>query len=178
MNILNPIQTRWMISSGSSQLELLSQESGDTAIEFDAAFLPSSNDVAYPFGDLVYARVRVIFEDMLYLRVTRNLDRYGLEGVGYDCSRLPSISVATLDEDLLRFRSKWAASSVCPESNFYTLEDSSWAQSVGDDSNGLKHFVVKGTDMMVELLAKEWREIESLEKALSAATNNSVYVPH
>ena len=150
-----------MISSGCSHLELVIHESGETAMEFDAASLPADTYREFPYGDLVYVRIRIVFEDALFVKVNRNLDRFGLEGLGYDCSALPSITVESLDEDLLQFRSKWATMRSCPDSNFYVIEDSSWLKSIGDAGEGLQHFVVKGVDILIELLAKDWREVES-----------------
>ena len=158
-NQLCSIETRWMLSVSVSSIHMTLEEGTDAVVEFDAAFLPSERSLSFPFGDLEIKRVRIRFENAQWSKTYPLLDRHGLDGKGFDLSRTTRLSINNLEQKLTEFRAKWAHSQTCPDSNFYLVENSTWIDEQNAACFGVKHYLLKGCDLVVELLAKSWCQL-------------------
>lgn len=74
----------------------------------------------------------------------------------YDWSQVRDPRIKTSHELtawLEAFADDWSLTGICPNPKFYRVERSSWADSFRYNH---KHYIVKGTDSYVELLANEF----------------------
>lgn len=105
----------------------------------------------------VYAIVEIEFLDASRARMEpAHSDREVLDPARFDRSRLrvPSLTLP-VDEYLREYRRVWASTGNCPDPGAYSVRDSIWIGDLGID--GAAHFVVRGHDAYVELIARGWR---------------------
>jgi hypothetical protein len=61
------------------------------------------------------------------------------------------------EESVKRFRQQWGRTSICPDPGMYEVENSTWLQETGASDEGLKHYLIIGHDVYIEILASSWQ---------------------
>lgn len=112
----------------------------------------------------VYSLVRMEFKGGVGCRMSPAFsDREVLNAKEFDPSLVPySNGITNIGGWLSDFQSLWLKSGNCPDPCVYTIESSDWLQTIGLE--GLEHFVIKGHDAYIEVLARNWKweEIDKL----------------
>jgi hypothetical protein len=146
------IQVPWSVSTTVSHIQCHWSENGECAVHFDAYF---GHHIGYP----KYRRVDVFFERCVAakMRLISSDEDVIVQGLNECTSALrgrPNTD-SELRSWLCSYADKWASDGNCPDPNFYAVFPSLWLDEF--TMNGLRHFVVKGTDGFVEILASSYR---------------------
>lgn len=147
------IKLPWMISPSVSDLRVEIVEDGNTVVSAEVAVLPErgplTNDlenrrVLMTFGSGQWVRTEPAFGDSTVIApdlfVSPEEESKGLQG----------------DDYLVEFRRKWLSTGLCPCSSVYTVKNSFWLKEKNAARFDCQHYVVRGHDMWIELLARSF----------------------
>jgi len=180
---LVPATVPWMVSPSTPYLRLIATEGYVTEVMF-AAYFGLSDEVLNTKNPSVIAHINVAIVDNPY-NVPEKLEGEGgayrvvkLQFQGGLWSRMyPSFSdreilnpslfdfssvgcgynpVHDIDKWLSGFRQEWRRTSICPDPGFYQVKDSLWIQEIKANESEYKHFIIKGHDAYVEVIAQDW----------------------
>jgi hypothetical protein len=104
-----------------------------------------------------HSLVKVVFRNGLWVRFCPAFsDHEVLDPREFDCSMIPYSSTPNDIGAWLRdFQSLWMKSGNCPNPGAYTVESSEWVSRLS--VAGFVHFLIKGHDAYVEVLANDWK---------------------
>lgn len=188
MQRLIPLEVPWQVSPSTPFLRLLAEESGSghpTQITFVGHFglrsggttdpdvgFATSLKASSPYGlssqaepcSKTHSVVRIEFEAGMWVRMSPAYsDRVVIDPHEFDDSFLPYSGLTADVETWLRnFHSHWLKSGNCPDPGAYFVESSQWAAH--HSRSGFRHFLIKGHDAYIEVLARDWKweEIQKL----------------
>ena len=134
--------------------------------------LASASQAVYPYQlsgkqereSKTHSLVSIEFQDGLWARISPAFsDREVLNPREFDVARIPySKPPSDVGVWLRDFQSLWIKSGNCPDPRAYTVEPSSWINSLS--LTGFEHFLIQGHDAYVDVLARGWKwsEIQKL----------------
>lgn len=177
---LVPLGVPWLVSPSTPYLRLIASEGKTTEVTFVAYFGVADEK---PHSDVVFTSVEIVenpyfsseqlddessasrvvkleFQQGLWVRM---YPAYSDREVVNPYLFAPSSSwsdfnpeLDDIDTWLLSFKQEWIRTSICPDPGFYEVKNSFWLQEVKLDESRYKHFLVKGHDAYVEILARNW----------------------
>ncbi len=180
---LVPASVPWMVSPSTPYVRLITTEGQLTEVMFAAYFgigdeiSDTSNpsvightsvaivDNPYDLSeksedeDGAYRVVKLQFQGGLWARMSPSYsDREVLNPSLFGFSSVWSEYSPEQDIDnwLSSFRQEWLRTSICPDPRFYEVKNSLWLQELKTDESEYKHFIVKGHDAYVEVVAQGW----------------------
>jgi hypothetical protein len=156
---LIPVEVPWTIPTGSmsSPIRLEYMESEPVTVHCAGWFYRVSPSEADKFqGQLQLIRIVFHCAEVIWARITpseiaESTDEYDENAVRVRPN--PGEGVYQLRN---RNLNKWTESGVCHDPSMYEVHGSEWLQSVGKDDPILKHYLIIGHDIHVELLAHDW----------------------
>ena len=150
-NILQPMLVPWRVSS-TPELDVKVEETGDAIATFEVSTLPSldpRNSEGHPL------RVLVVFRAGQWVRTAPAAsDSYALDRSKFSFERIETIPTQHVT-DMEEFNRAWESEGVCPQPDFFEVLSSSWLREVHGERWKLKHYLVVGHDMYLEVLARE-----------------------
>jgi hypothetical protein len=172
-----PVEVPWMISPSVSDLRLTVQESRDALIIAEVTTLPKGGPSG---GELSNQNVELTFRAGQWVRIEPAYsDHEIIPPDRFAWSDLPFFAVESgnLADRLRDFRMLWTKTGICPDPLVYEIQTSTWLEQTGAGRYQCKHYVVKGHDMWIELLAQNfsWRWIEPSSSI--AIETSSIVVP-
>lgn len=150
------VKLPWTISSSVSDLRVEIIENGDTYISAEAAVLPEEGKMEKA---LEYRRVLLVFAAGQWVKTEPAYDDRHIFPPGrFEEAEQKRFDFLSL-EGRREYRKEWVNSGICPDSRIYTVENSLWLRETNAERFGCHHYVLKGLDMWVELLAKsiQWQ---------------------
>ena len=158
--ILKPVDVPWMVSPSVSNIKLVTVEEEHSEVLLDAARL--TEDV---YDELENIRVNLRFVGGLWVHASPAFgDTETIPPELYDMTfAYGDCSLSTEER-----RQLWSSSGRCPSPRIFIVDQSKWLKESGAYRFNLTHFVIKGRDLWVEILAEsfEWRYAP--EEALGA----------
>ena len=173
MKILKPLSVPWMICPSVPKLTLISEEDGEQLVRFcgffgfedlattvmdkisvdDDVLVANSNEIS-----LRYQLISLKFECVGWLRRNPQYsDREVIKESDYDWSAVSGCiqNGEGIDDWLIRSQQEWMETRVCPNPGVYVVENSDW--NVGPDKGryNLKHFLILGDSISIEILAQD-----------------------
>jgi hypothetical protein len=147
---LIPFEVNWTISAAVPFLRLAITENEAAKIDFLAVFRTGTEQHDY--------RVKLRFEQPVWIRTTPAIiESTVINEDDYDWTYVmrPNINL-DFDAWLQEFRRLWLQSGLCPDPSIYEVKDSPWLPSLGPEFQHLKHYLILGEDMMIEILGDKW----------------------
>lgn len=190
MQRLRPLKVPWQVSPSTPFLRLLAteqQEECPTQITFVAHFglnertdqqgigFEKASQASNPYQTVVengkesksHSLVKIEFQAGCWARMSPAFSgREVLNPHEFDSSLIPYSSLPTDIGAWVRdFQSLWMKSGNCPNPGAYTIEFSEWIERVGYAD--FQHFLIKGHDAYIEVLARDWKweEIQKLPQS-------------
>lgn len=117
-------------------------------------FEPSSMEIRAPFR-LVRVNLVEGYQADMHPAVS---DLEVIPENAYDWSEVTSSLMPneTIEQNLERTCSSWLYSGVCPDPGMYEVKNSLWLAELGEQANGLHHYLLLGHDEYIQILAKAW----------------------
>ncbi|RIH90774.1 hypothetical protein Mterra_00146 [Calidithermus terrae] len=158
VNVAIPLKVPWKLSPSVSAFRVEVTENDAAEVAFDVYDLSGRDGVE----DLEFLRVVMEFPGGQWVRMYPVIDDDDPDLLGrFDWGSVPSFFDATRSphETGEEFRSAWRAAGVCPDPWVYEVESSTWLGESGAGRFGCRHFLVRGREMWVEVLALgySWR---------------------
>ncbi|MCE3602772.1 hypothetical protein LXA47_04055 [Massilia sp. P8910] len=172
MKLLKPLHVPWMISPSVPSLTLISKEDGEQLVKFCGFFgfedsaTTAADSIIIDDGELLvnpderssrYQLITLKFELVGWLRrCPQYSDREVIQESDYDWSAVSGCirDDEDVDDWLLRTRQEWAAARICPNPGVYVVENSDWDVGPDKERYNLKHFLILGDSVFIEILAE------------------------
>lgn len=172
-NILVPLQVPWMVSPSVSDIHTHIIETGNTLVSFDVSILSQSGSY---LDELETRRVEVRFRSGQWFRSSPIIDDSEGIPVGlFDRSeiRYPEHHASDEVSRWMEKRKQWHETGFSPNPSIYEVYLSNWIEQNHALGFGLKHYVIEGHDLWLEVLAKDfsWEWIE-YDKLNALSTND------
>lgn len=142
---------------GYFKLDHVHQPGGNASFEIaqePPEFEPATSDEQHP-----YRLVKLSFTGGRDVRTVPSFsDSQVIEEDAYDWSSVPGDLRPGEDAKANRERRNryWLETGTSPDPGVYEVEGSNWLTELGDQANGLHHYLILGNDDYVEVLAEGW----------------------
>jgi hypothetical protein len=152
---LVPLPVAWMVSPSVPFLELRASE--------DPIRTPTAVSLFGTHLDGASSRVTLVFDAALWARMCPSYSDGEVVPEGdYDWSGVPQLSTGSdFRESVSRRRSRWLETGLCPDPRAYEVTFSPWLAQLRFTTvqgQSLRHYLVLGHDVYVEVLATSWRD--------------------
>jgi len=184
VKLLKPLSVPWMISPSVPKLTLISEEDGKQQVKFCGFFgyedhaLARGSSIVVDDGTLLvnpneksarYQLISLEFEMVGWLRrYPQYSDREVIRESDYDWSCVSGCirNNEAIDSWGLRFQQEWVNTKICPNPGIYVVENSDWEVGPDKERYDLKHFLILGDSVFIELLAQNclWRSEGNLSR--------------
>ncbi|MFB9240961.1 hypothetical protein IV454_17890 [Massilia antarctica] len=173
MKLLKPLSVPWMISPSVPRLTLFSEEDGKQLVKFCGFFgfedpgTTAMDSIIVDDGSLlvnpneVSARYQLIslqFEGVGWLRRSPQYsDREVIQESDYDWSCVGGLIRENEDvgDWLIRTQQEWTDTRTCSNPGAYIVENSDWDVGLEKTIYNLKHFLILGDSVFIEILAQD-----------------------
>ncbi|WP_041598676.1 hypothetical protein [Hahella chejuensis] len=151
--VLLNVQVPWQVSPSTPDLTLnFSELNQEGYIEFLGLFGKHTN-----LGEKI---ITLSFSGLGWIKVSPPFsDRSILDESAFDLTKITGMRRMgeSISDWMKRFDSEWSLSNTCPDSQFYTVENSIFSQEVNAGKWGCKHFILSGERSSVEILARAFQ---------------------